>query len=90
MCTTTESSSGNVWPTVTAMQDPFLDVKDAVDFLDTKRTSMQLSAVEGKLGHMPQEDYAEAIAPLLCDFFSGEDVTVRGMKRFRKSDYEDQ
>ena len=59
------------------MQDPFLDVRDAVDFLDSKRTSMQLVSVEGKLGHMPQEDFAEAVGPLLANFFAGEDITVR-------------
>jgi hypothetical protein len=73
--------------TTIGLQDPFLDVKDAVDFLDSKRTTMQLTAVEGKLGHMPQEDFADSIAPILIDFFYGEDITVRGMKRFRKSDY---
>jgi hypothetical protein len=71
------------------VQDTFLDVKDAVDFLDSKRTSMKLTAVEGKLGHMPQEDFADAISPVLLDFFSGEDITVTGSKKFRKADYED-
>lgn len=71
------------------MQDAFLDVKDAIAFLDTKRTSMKLTAVQGKLGHMPQEDFADAISPILLDFLCGEDITVTGTSKFRKADYED-
>ena len=71
------------------MQDPYLDVREAIEFLDSKRTSMQLASVEGKLGHMPQEDFADAVGPLLTDFFSGGDITVRGTKKFRKYDFED-
>lgn len=68
------------------MQDEFLDVRGAVDWLDSKRTSMKLVSIEGKLGHMPQEDFSEAFSPLLLDFFNDEDVTVKGTKKFRKSD----
>lgn len=42
------------------------------------------SCVSGKLGHCPQEDFADAFAPLLADFFAGEDISVKGTKKFRK------
>jgi hypothetical protein len=29
------------------MQDEFLDIRGAVDFLDSKRTCMQLASIEG-------------------------------------------
>lgn len=58
--------------------------------------SSQLTAVRhgpchaGKLGHSPQEDFADAFSPTLLDFFAGEDITVKGTKKFRKYDTEDQ
>ena len=39
------------------------------DWLETKRTNMKLATgVEAKLGHMPQEDYADAIILPICKF----------------------
>ena len=76
---------GRVW-----LQDPLLDVRNAVDFLDTKRTTMKLTSIEGKLGHMPQEDFADALSPVLLTAFSGGDVSVKGTKKFRKRDYEEE
>lgn len=61
-------------------------MRDAIQWLDSKRTAMKLISVEGKLGHMPQEDFSEAFSPVLIDFFNGEDVTVTGTKKFRKSE----
>lgn len=72
------------------LQDPLLDVRDAVDFLDTKRTTMKLTSIEGKLGHMPQEDFADAVSPVLLTAFAGGDVSVKGTKKFRKRDFEDE
>jgi hypothetical protein len=71
------------------MQDPFLNISEAVDFLDTKRTTMQLASIEGKLGHSPQEDFAESFSGQVSAFFAGDDITVRGTKKFRKSEYEE-
>lgn len=68
------------------MQDEFLDIRGAVQWLDSKRTTVKLISVEGKLGHMPQEDFSEAFSPVLLDFFNGADVTITGTKKFRKSD----
>lgn len=34
--------------------DPFVDVKSAFAFLDSKRTSMRMVTATAKLGHMPQ------------------------------------
>lgn len=50
-------------------KDPFLNLKDALQWLETKRTSMRMaSGIEAKLGHMPQEDYADAIHPAILEF----------------------
>jgi hypothetical protein len=40
-------------------------------FLDTKRTCMKLSAIEGKLGHCPQEDFADAFSDVIVKFLTG-------------------
>lgn len=69
-------------------QDGLLDVVDASDWLDNKRTNIKLNNVEGKLGHMPQEDFAAALAPLLWDFLEGKEQQLEGLKRFWKADYE--
>jgi len=71
------------------MQDPFLSVKETMHFLDTKRTTMQLTSIEGKLGHMPQEDYASSFTPLLLTYLDGGDVSVKGIKQVTKRDIVD-
>lgn len=51
--------------------DQFLDMKTAFEWLDSKRTCIRLATgIEDKLGHMPQEDYAEAIAGPIADFLA--------------------
>eukprot|EP00879_Flechtneria_rotunda_P020475 GHRR01021543.1.p1 GENE.GHRR01021543.1~~GHRR01021543.1.p1 ORF type:complete len:255 (+),score=70.96 GHRR01021543.1:187-951(+) len=52
--------------------DPFVPVKSAFEFLDTKRTNMRLVTATAKLGHCPQEDYPEAIQDTLEAFVRGE------------------
>lgn len=51
--------------------DPFVKVPEAFDFLESKRTNMKCVTPSAKLGHMPQEDYAEAIADAMAVFLSG-------------------
>ena len=52
-------------------KDPFLDLSLTLDFLEDKRTTMRVaSGLEAKLGHMPHEDFAEAITPALLDFLA--------------------
>lgn len=49
--------------------DTLVPFKSVFDWLDSKRTCMKLaSGLEAKLGHMPQEDYAEAIMPTMLRF----------------------
>ena len=49
--------------------DPFLDLPAALSWLDSKRTCMRMaSGIEARLGHCPQEDYAEALHPALLKF----------------------
>ena len=49
--------------------DTFLDLKGPLDWLETKRTSIKMaSGIEAKIGHMPQEDYPESIAPTILSF----------------------
>lgn len=51
--------------------DTFLDLKLTLDWLESKRTAMKMaSGLEAKLGHMPQEDYPQAIHPILSSFLS--------------------
>ena len=53
--------------------DQFLDLRGALEWLETKRTTMKMaSGIEAKLGHMPQEDYAEAIHPAIIRFIDSE------------------
>ncbi|WIA12811.1 hypothetical protein OEZ85_006441 [Tetradesmus obliquus] len=52
--------------------DPFVDVKNPQAWLDSKRTTMRLVTATAKLGHMPQEDYPEAIQDALESFLTGE------------------
>jgi pimeloyl-ACP methyl ester carboxylesterase len=52
--------------------DPFLPLADVFTFLDSKRTCMQVATVGVKLGHMPQEDYADVVAAeVLVPFLRG-------------------
>lgn len=49
--------------------DTFLDLKGTLDWLDSKRTCMRMATgIEAKVGHMPQEDFAEAISPAIIKF----------------------
>jgi pimeloyl-ACP methyl ester carboxylesterase len=49
--------------------DTFLDLGLTLDWLESKRTCMKMSTgIEAKLGHVPQEDYPEAIHPAIRDF----------------------
>jgi pimeloyl-ACP methyl ester carboxylesterase len=49
--------------------DSFLDVKLVLDWLETKRTCMQMATgIEVKVGHMPHEDFAEGITPAIIKF----------------------
>lgn len=51
--------------------DPFVDLKSVLEWLESKRTCMRLATgVEAKLGCMPQEDYAEAIHPVIAQFLA--------------------
>ncbi|KAK9823169.1 hypothetical protein WJX72_000799 [[Myrmecia] bisecta] len=52
--------------------DPFIDIRTAFDFLDSKRTNMRLAQLQAKLGHMPQEDYPEGIAPAMLEFLQAQ------------------
>lgn len=40
-----------------------------------QRTNMRTTTVAAKLGHMPQEDYADALHEPLLAFLQGEEVT---------------
>lgn len=52
--------------------DTFLNIKEVLEWLESKRTSMKMSyGVEAKLGHMPQEDYPDAIHGVIVNFFQG-------------------
>lgn len=54
-------------------------------FLETKRTSTQLMSVEGKLGHLPQEDYAYNFASIMLKYFDGGDITATlGQSKLKK------
>lgn len=78
------------WKVPTAIlygnKDPFLDIRDAMQFLESKRTSMQLTSVEGKLGHLPQEDFAAGFADVLLKYFDGGDITVRGLSKVSRKE----
>ena len=52
-------------------KDQFIDMKSIFDWLDSKRTTMRLAtSLEAKLGHMPQEDFAEAIHEPIAAFLA--------------------
>ncbi|KAL4534630.1 hypothetical protein Ndes2526A_g05515 [Nannochloris sp. 'desiccata'] len=49
--------------------DSFLDLKLVLDWLETKRTCMQMATgIEAKVGHMPHEDFAEGVTPAIVKF----------------------
>ena len=51
--------------------------------------NLDIFAAAGKLGHCPSEDFSDAFSPLLVDFFAGEDISVKGTKKFRKFETEE-
>jgi len=52
--------------------DPFLPLGAVFDFLENKRTCMQVATVGVKLGHAPQEDYPEVVTgEVLVPFLEG-------------------
>ncbi|CAG9461587.1 unnamed protein product [Pedinophyceae sp. YPF-701] len=53
-------------------KDRNVNLTEAVDWLDSKRTNMQLMTLEERLGHMPQEDYAEPVAEAMAKWIRGE------------------
>lgn len=59
--------------------DPFVDTRSVFDFLETKRTNMKTSTIPVKLGHMPQEDFAEALHDPLLSFLKGEEPKASKM-----------
>lgn len=66
--------------------DPFLPLGGVFEFLDSKRTCMQAATVGAKLGHMPQEDYAEVVveevlAPFLRGTWSPKKAATPNAKR---------
>jgi pimeloyl-ACP methyl ester carboxylesterase len=49
--------------------DTFVDLSSTLDWLEDKPTSTKMAyGIEAKLGHSPQEDYPEAIHPVILDF----------------------
>ena len=51
--------------------DTFLDLSTTLDWLEDKPTCMRMATkIEAKLGHVPQEDYPDAIHPAIRDFLS--------------------
>jgi haloalkane dehalogenase len=49
--------------------DSFLDLKQVLEWLETKRTCMKMATgLEAKVGHMPHEDFADAIMPAIIKF----------------------
>lgn len=51
--------------------DSFIDLSTTVDFLEDQRTNVKLAyGIEAKLGHMPQEDYPQAINDIMVEFLT--------------------
>jgi len=49
--------------------DTFIDLSTTLDFLEDQRTNLKLAyGIEAKLGHMPQEDYPQAINDTIVEF----------------------
>ncbi|GAX76419.1 hypothetical protein CEUSTIGMA_g3864.t1 [Chlamydomonas eustigma] len=63
------------WKKPTALcfgsSDTFLEVGSSFDFLENKRTNMKAMSIAAKVGHMPQEDYAEVLHEQLMLFLNG-------------------
>lgn len=58
--------------------DPFVDVATVFEFLETKRTNMKCLTMPAKLGHMPQEDFAEELHNSMRMWLAGEtDVEIK-------------
>ncbi|KAL3139633.1 hypothetical protein ABBQ38_003949 [Trebouxia sp. C0009 RCD-2024] len=51
--------------------DPFIPITTVFDFLEDKRTNFELAQLSTRMGHMPQEDYAEAIQKTISNFLRG-------------------
>ena len=51
--------------------DPFLETGCVFQFLDSKRTNMKAMTMTGKVGHSPQEDYAELLHQNMLLFLNG-------------------
>ncbi|PNH00389.1 hypothetical protein TSOC_013784, partial [Tetrabaena socialis] len=52
--------------------DPMVDVATVFEFLESKRTNMKCLTMAAKLGHMPQEDYPEALHEPMLKWLAGE------------------
>ncbi|GIL86908.1 hypothetical protein Vretimale_15552 [Volvox reticuliferus] len=52
--------------------DPFVEVGTVFQFLESKRTNMKCLTLAAKLGHMPQEDYPEALHESMIKWLRGE------------------
>lgn len=49
--------------------DTFVDLSTTLDWLEDKPTTIKMAyGIEAKLGHCPQEDYPEAIHPIILEF----------------------
>lgn len=46
-------------------------MKDAYDFLESKRTCMRIASLDAKVGHNPAEDFPDATAAKLLGFLEG-------------------
>ncbi|DBB04005.1 TPA: hypothetical protein ACH3X1_013066 [Trebouxia sp. C0004] len=51
--------------------DPFINMRTTFAFLDDMRTNFELAQLSTRMGHMPQEDYAEAIQKTISNFLQG-------------------
>ncbi|KAG2498156.1 hypothetical protein HYH03_003913 [Edaphochlamys debaryana] len=62
--------------------DPFIPIDSVFAFLDNKRTNMKALTAAAKLGHMPQEDYPEALQENMVKWLQGEtdkDVQLKNL-----------
>lgn len=50
--------------------DTFIELKNPLEWLESKRTCMKMAKVEAKIGHCPHEDYPEAVVPVILDFLT--------------------
>ena len=61
--------------------DRFLDLKNALMWLETKRTCMKTFVFKEKVGHFPQSDYPERVCELVEKFVAGESLVNTSTKR---------